>query len=439
VTEPTTTNIGYTIPNTGDLPNTWGGPLNTNFSTLDALQGGSYTQAVSSGTYTISTANAFNRRINLTGTLSGNVTIYIPQKGNTYLFHDQTVRNGYSITVSTNSSGQRTQNLPSRISHLFTDGANVYLASEPLLGEERVFHGPVAPPLWQFPTGQALSRTTYADLFQATTVQPTGTSSNGSQTISGVTFPAPGYTGIPAGWFISGPGIAAGTTITGTTSSTITISQNAGSGAGAGTFVISPWGIGDGSTTFNVPDRRGRAVHAADNMGGTAANRLTSASMGSTAVQGVAGGNELLQTHNHGITDGGHTHGNTLSNPSHTHTSYISDPGHNHTVNDPGHSHSISGQGGGVLIYQSTSSGFNLNFVSGNVSIVGLGTNTSGTGIYLSPVLTGITHTNVSATQNTSITNVSQTTGITINNNGSGSSQNVPPTNVTNVIIYCGQ
>jgi len=36
------------------------------------------------------------------------------------------------------------------------------------------------------------------------------------------------------------------------------------------------YGAGNGSTTFNVPDLRGRALFGKDNMGGSAANRLTS-------------------------------------------------------------------------------------------------------------------------------------------------------------------
>lgn len=49
-------------------------------------------------------------------------------------------------------------------------------------------------------------------------------------------------------------------------------------------------GAGDGSTTFNLPDLRGRTVAGKDNMGGTAAGRLTSAVSGSTL--GAAGGAE---------------------------------------------------------------------------------------------------------------------------------------------------
>lgn len=39
------------------------------------------------------------------------------------------------------------------------------------------------------------------------------------------------------------------------------------------------YGSGDGSTTFNVPDLRGRAIAGKDDMGGSAASRLTSTTM----------------------------------------------------------------------------------------------------------------------------------------------------------------
>lgn len=67
------------------------------------------------------------------------------------------------------------------------------------------------------------------------------------------------------------------------------------------------YGAGDGSTTFVLPDYRGRVPVGMDNMGGVAANRMT------TAGSGVNG--QAL-----GATGGAQTH--TLSTPqmsSHTH------------------------------------------------------------------------------------------------------------------------
>lgn len=49
------------------------------------------------------------------------------------------------------------------------------------------------------------------------------------------------------------------------------------------------YGSGDGSTTFNVPDKRGRASFGKDDMGGSAANRLTNSATG--GINGSALGN----------------------------------------------------------------------------------------------------------------------------------------------------
>jgi microcystin-dependent protein len=66
------------------------------------------------------------------------------------------------------------------------------------------------------------------------------------------------------------------------------------------------FGSGDGSTTFNVPDLRGRVTVGKDNMGGSTAGRITAAGCGITGTTlGAVGG--------HSVTDPGHTH--TYSKP----------------------------------------------------------------------------------------------------------------------------
>lgn len=52
------------------------------------------------------------------------------------------------------------------------------------------------------------------------------------------------------------------------------------------------FGVGDGSTTFNLPDLRGRVPAGQDDMGGVSANRLTSPINGDTL--GAVGGAESV-------------------------------------------------------------------------------------------------------------------------------------------------
>lgn len=135
------------------------------------------------------------------------------------------------------------------------------------------------------------------------------------------------------------------------------------------------WGPGDGSTSFNVPDLRGRALlghdgsHAVGSTGGAA-----------SVVLSVA----QLPAHSHAVTD-----------PQHTHV-FAGDP-HNHTITDPTHSHT-----------ESTA-------VSAATAGAGAGGATPGSGSTGSSA-TGITINNATVTG----TNAAASTGVTIQNTGSG-------------------
>lgn len=83
---------------------------------------------------------------------------------------------------------------------------------------------------------------------------------------------------------------------------------------------------GSPGVNFNVPDKRDRVSVGRDNMGGSAANRITSAGCdvnGDTI--GAAGGAQDLSEHAHpvgsvAVAAGTHTH--TLTDPTHGHTLY---------------------------------------------------------------------------------------------------------------------
>jgi microcystin-dependent protein len=63
--------------------------------------------------------------------------------------------------------------------------------------------------------------------------------------------------------------------------------------------ISTTYGTGDGSTTFNLPDKRGRVTAGKDDMGGSSANRLTNQSGGLNGdTLGGTGGSET-----HTLTD----------------------------------------------------------------------------------------------------------------------------------------
>jgi microcystin-dependent protein len=76
--------------------------------------------------------------------------------------------------------------------------------------------------------------------------------------------------------------------------------------AGLFSIIGTTYGTGDGSTTFNLPDLRGRAVFGKDDMNGSAANRVTNgvSSVPGTTLGG-AGGSEYMHGHAHAYGVGG--------------------------------------------------------------------------------------------------------------------------------------
>jgi len=130
-------------------------------------------------------------------------------------------------------------------------------------------------------------------------------------------------------------------------------------------LVGTTFGSGDGVTTFNIPDRQGRAAFMADNGSG----RLNGWAVGHTA--GAQNGNIQLATtnipaHNHGVND----------------------PTHNHGYNDPSHNHSLNGgvNGATSIIFAAYNAGgqavlVNAEAIGVNNANVGITIGNSGTGI----------------------------------------------------------
>lgn len=185
-----------------------------------------------------------------------------------------------------------------------------------------------------------------------------------------------------------------------------------------------PYGA-DGSGNPRVPDARGRGTAGKDDMGGTAAGRLTVDGAGINGSQlGAAGGAQThtlttaqLAAHNHGVNDPGHGHG-------------VSDPGHGHSAWQDGHSHTLDG-----LAYGRSAAGYGLAAPgSGYTERVAIYPNSTSTntgttsgasagGVYVGGAGTGVSVNGAA-------------TGISTQNNGAGNAHNnTQPTLVLNKII----
>lgn len=217
----------------------------------------------------------------------------------------------FTITRTQKGTSARAITIGDRIS------AAIFAEQVTPAGVINPYGGKTAPTGWLLCDGSAVSRTTYDALFQ-TIVPSVGTctvtiaspavvtlNSHGMQTGEPVYLTTTGAlpTGLSANTLYYVIRIDANTfNLASSIANAIAGTKINTSGTQSGTHTLSwcPYGLGDGSTTFNVPDLRGRMVAGSDGMGGTLASRLTSAS-----VLGAAGNTGGAETHSHTLSDNG--------------------------------------------------------------------------------------------------------------------------------------
>ncbi len=150
--------------------------------------------------------------------------------------------------------------------------------------------GLAAPPNYVFAYGQPISRTTYPLFTSTVTITTNLICTSGLNVLSGIADTSQIHIGTP----VEASCIPPGTTVTAVATSAVTLSANASvSTAISGTFF--PFGNGDGATTLNVPDLRGRTLYGRNNMGGTASSNLTAQYFGAGSgpnAQGSPGGQQ---------------------------------------------------------------------------------------------------------------------------------------------------
>lgn len=170
------------------------------------------------------------------------------------------------------------------------------------------FAGMVAPSGWLMCDGSNVSRSTYASLFAIL---------NPVIGVSTISISTPGLVTFTAHGLVTGDSVyftTTGALPTGLSANTVyyairmdantfrlatsyanaaagTAINTTGSQSGVHTSRRSPYGVGDGTTTFTLPDARGRVIAGNDQMGGTSADRLTQNINGD--VVGQTGGTQL--------------------------------------------------------------------------------------------------------------------------------------------------
>jgi microcystin-dependent protein len=248
----------------------WDTPINSDWDAVDLALGGiqRFNLAGASGGITLTNALAHvppaagdNSHIpaifSCTGAMAGDVVLVLLSGFSGHWIISNFTSPTHDLYIMTNGAGANNFKLPNGItSHVYSEGVYVYPVGSTatvqqlaLIGEVKMIATPFIPATWLLCAGQAVSRTTYSQLFA---------------------------------------------------------------------YIGGYYGTGDGSSTFNVPDLRGRVPSGADNMGGAAANRLPGWSLGVNGGSWQAQLTDVgqLPWHNHG--GGNHAHG--ASQDAHAHT-----------------------------------------------------------------------------------------------------------------------
>lgn len=155
-----------------------------------------------------------------------------------------------------------------------------------VVGTMKPFAGLTAPAQYAFAYGQELSRITYSVLLTTLTYTQNVNCTSSSTTLSGLATTEQ----FSVGTVVEATCIPPGSTVVSKTGTTVVIS-NAAVITTTTTATFFPFGNGDGSLTFNLPDMRGYSVAGRANMGGVAASTLTSVYFAAPG-QNAKGGNQ---------------------------------------------------------------------------------------------------------------------------------------------------
>lgn len=343
----------------GENDNTWGDKLNTVLDNIDSCFGRQAVSVAGSTDVTLTDAQARALIQESTGVLTGNINVIVPARAAVYVWYNNT-SGSYSLTVKTASGTGVVVAQGSRLV-LICDGTNV-TAQTTDFPQDVSFSGFLTPSqitanqndyspsglstaaVLRLDTDAARTLTGLAGgragrvitlLYVGSNTVTLAAQSSSSAAANRFAFPAditlsPNtvleliYDAVSARWrvkgaYVAGIPIGAGMDYWGSSAPSgwaFPYGQNISRTTYALAYAVlgTTYGVGDGSTTFTMPDKRGRASIAKDNMGGSAASRVTSAVSGiDGATLGAAGGSQSMMAHTHSVTDPTHSHSYTVT------------------------------------------------------------------------------------------------------------------------------
>lgn len=314
-----TSNKRYEKQGTGDNVGTWGPFLNANFDLIDQNMGGTLSLALTNVDVNISQAQQENVRILLTGVLSGNVNLILANGYAGMFIVDNRTTGSFTVTIKTDNGASTGVSCPQGYrSFVFCDAINVIyannapgsatagatsltptgyvtatdlqtaiaqIASRSPVGQIIWASGPTAPAGSLLADGSNVSRATYANLWNYY-----NSAGFTAQTFT-VTIATPAVFTKAAHGFVDGERLrlsTSGSLPTGLNTSTdyfvemlsvntfylhavedfidtTTRVNTSGSQSGTHQYTQSLWGLGDGSTTFTLPNLQGVFLRGKNN------------------------------------------------------------------------------------------------------------------------------------------------------------------------------
>ena len=293
-----TTNLRLTKQGDGENPNSWGQILNDGVISLaDEAITGYTTISIGSAATVNLTANdgaddearsAFLEIKGSIGTVATSIFLVIPNKTKSYSVLNKVSANAAGNVVMMRVAGNTgvTLNRSSTLfQHVVCDGTSVRTVSQTDFSSLDV--AGAAAIAGNVSIGGTLLATGASQLNSTVTVAGAAVFKS-NVSIAG-TLTGGGVTGVPTGGIIPYAGATAPTNYL------LCYGQAVSRSTYSSLFSIisTTYGVGDGSSTFGIPDLRGRAVAGQDDMGGSSADRLTNQTGGVNGdTLGGSGGSE---------------------------------------------------------------------------------------------------------------------------------------------------